>query len=403
MKVEVVLLQVKASLSERILRSEFRRSTGNLVSLPHGRQSRNLTQPGRVQVSMRGHGLSGELALVLAGCLTAGCGPGAARTAAAARPHAAADRWRVVSYHGVHVETPAAWPVVDGMHAGSCGSPFPATPTVFTGPDDNPPLACPAPAADLPASDGAWLAPGARPPDAKPVTTGPHVTVLQTRTGPDQHLIQVWYRHVAIEIGIGPDPQVARKILSSIGFVPRTPDTRGTGHCARARGPARRPAPARLTRRMVIEQGDVTLSRPLPSERPVTSAAAAWQQAGVTSPFDRYRLLLVRYFGQVPGPPGPLPRSRTRNLKSVARSPRSIRRLRICWVVHGPCGCAVTRRCARSGGADLDHEQAVQAPQYHRAVRMEEVRGEHGRGLGVQQLPPGRAGTPLWCRGSAAP
>ena len=37
-------------------------------------------------------------------------------------------------------------------------------------------------------------------------------------------------------------------------------------------------------------------------------------------------------------------RSRTRNRNPVARSPRSIRRLRICWVVHGPSGFAVTPR-----------------------------------------------------------
>ncbi len=109
------------------------------MSLPGGRRSRNLTQLESVQVRMRGLGLAGGLALVLAGCPTAGCGPGTARTSAVARPHAAADGWRVVSYHGVHVQAPAAWPVVDGMHAGSCGSPFPAAPTVFIGPDDNPP------------------------------------------------------------------------------------------------------------------------------------------------------------------------------------------------------------------------------------------------------------------------
>jgi hypothetical protein len=37
-------------------------------------------------------------------------------------------------------------------------------------------------------------------------------------------------------------------------------------------------------------------------------------------------------------------RSRTRNRKSAARSPRSIRRFRICWVVHGPSGLAVIPR-----------------------------------------------------------
>jgi hypothetical protein len=43
-------------------------------------------------------------------------------------------------------------------------------------------------------------------------------------------------------------------------------------------------------------------------------------------------------------------------------------------------------------GADLDDEQAVQALQRDRAVNVEEVRGEHGRGLGVQELPPAHVG-----------
>jgi len=74
---------------------------------------------------MRGPGCTSGLVLVLAGCLTAGCGPGAGRASAVRRPHAAAataDLWRVVSYHAGQLEVPAAWPVVGGMHAGSCGS-----------------------------------------------------------------------------------------------------------------------------------------------------------------------------------------------------------------------------------------------------------------------------------------
>lgn len=160
-----------------------------------------------------------------------------------ARPHAAADGWRVVSYRGVRLEAPAAWLVVDGMHAGSCGSPFPVAPTVFIGPDDNPAPECPS-RTDLPARDGVWLAPGARPPGARPVASSRLVTVLEARPGSDRHLIQVWYRHVAIEIGIGPDPEVARRILGSVGYARGTPDTRDIGDCARAGGAARMPAPA---------------------------------------------------------------------------------------------------------------------------------------------------------------
>jgi hypothetical protein len=45
--------------------------------------------------------------------------------------------------------------------------------------------------------------------------------------------------------------------------------------------------------------------------------------------------------------------------------------------------------------ADFDDEQAVQALECHCAVRVEEAGGEDGRGLGVQELPPGRVGVPL--------
>ena len=46
-------------------------------------------------------------------------------------------------------------------------------------------------------------------------------------------------------------------------------------------------------------------------------------------------------------------------------------------------------------GADFDDEQAVQALQRQRAVDVEEIGGEHGRRLGVQELPPGRVGVPF--------
>src|SRR2546429_2301908 len=39
-----------------------------------------------------------------------------------------------------------------------------------------------------------------------------------------------------------------------------------------------------------------------------------------------------------------LSRSRIRNLKVLARSPRSMSKLRACWAVQAPVGCAVTPR-----------------------------------------------------------
>ncbi len=118
-------------------------------------------------------------------------------------------------------------------------------------------------------------------------------------------MIEVWYRHVVIEIGIGPDPRIARRILGSVGYTRGQPDTRDTGDCARASGTPRMPAPARLARRLVIEHGDTTLNPTWPSDQPAMPAAAAWQQASITYPFDRYQLLLVRYSSKFPARPGP--------------------------------------------------------------------------------------------------
>jgi hypothetical protein len=46
-------------------------------------------------------------------------------------------------------------------------------------------------------------------------------------------------------------------------------------------------------------------------------------------------------------------------------------------------------------GAGPDDEQAIQAPERHGAVRVEEVHGKHRRGLRAQELPPSGVGAPL--------
>jgi|CZKW01.1.fsa_nt_gi hypothetical protein len=90
-------------------------------------------------------------------------------------------------------------------------------------------------------------------------------------------------------------------------------------------------------------------------------------------------------------------RSRTRNRKSAARSPRSIRRLRICCVVHDPSGFRGDPEDVHTSAADLHDEQAIQAPERDRAVHVK-VGGEHRRGLRVQELPPRRVSVPFRCR-----
>jgi hypothetical protein len=64
----------------------------------------------------------------------------------------------------------------------------------------------------------------------------------------------------------------------------------------------------------------------------------------------------------------------------------------------------------RGGPEDVDaaaaylyDEQAVQTLQRRCAVHVEEIGGEHRRGLRVQELPPRRVGAPLGRRGSSGP
>src|ERR1039457_6011001 len=92
-------------------------------------------------------------------------------------------------------------------------------------------------------------------------------------------------------------------------------------------------------------------------------------------------------------------RSRTRNRKSAALSPRSIKRLWICCVVHGPVRVRGHAEDMHIPGTDLDHEEAVKALQGHRAVHVEEVGRKHRRGLRAQEIPPRRVGAPLGAGG----
>src|SRR5215471_15860403 len=105
----------------------------------------------------------------LGGCLLllASCGSGASSGAhqQADRANSIADSERVVSYHGVQVDVPRRWRVVDGMHTAFCGGPFIASPpAAFVGPNENGAPSCGAGFGPPAKRDGVWLLPGARPP-----------------------------------------------------------------------------------------------------------------------------------------------------------------------------------------------------------------------------------------------
>ena len=239
-------------------------------------------------------------ALTLAGCGAVPLPP------AVGSPTAVVNRWRVVSYQGVHVTVPASWPVVDGMHTWSCGGPFPPTPTAFVGPQQNPSPACPAlgPGSHGP-RDGAWLRPGNRPPDWRTVATASGHRVLEQDRATGDSLEVLWYHGVLVDIGIGPDPATAMAISESIGYAPDAPDTVATGACARSADPPTMPVPERLATPLVLHDGDITLAPPLPSDQPTISAEDAWHEARQAATFERHRLILARYSARFPAHQNP--------------------------------------------------------------------------------------------------
>jgi hypothetical protein len=207
--------------------------------------------------------------------------------------------FRIVSYRGVHVEAPVAWPVVDGMHTPLCGGPFPEAPTAFTGPQENFPPSCPYTTPKP--LNGVWLQPGDRPADARRVTTPSGQTVLEQNPGPGNPVRLLWYHQVLIEIGLGPDQRIAKAIFDSIGFTPDSPDTPASGVCARVDHADAMPTPERLTEQLVLESGNVTLDPPAATDQPKISAAEAWKASGPRMvSFERYRLILARYSAMFP-------------------------------------------------------------------------------------------------------
>lgn len=210
--------------------------------------------------------------------------------------------WRVVSYRGVQVQVPKAWPVVDGNHTGSCGGTFPSTPTAFLGPDLNGAPSCGAVgygAKVPPPPYGVWLSPGAPQVDGHEIHPTRNLSVYQEVPGPPIEIIE--YHGVAVDIGMGPDPSVARRILDSIRYVSGAPDTPRARACRVSNRPQQMPRPSRLASTIVVNQGNITLSPPLPTDQPRVSAAVIWAHAAPTGPsLERSQLLLTRYSAALP-------------------------------------------------------------------------------------------------------
>jgi hypothetical protein len=118
-------------------------------------------------------------------------------------------------------------------------------------------------------------------------------------------VLVLWDHKVSIEIGGGPNPKLANKILDSVGYSRGAPDTPAAEVCARSTDPNAMPTPERLTKRLVLDRGNVTLD-PLPgSDRVAIGAAHVWTESGPKQSFEGYRLILALYSSKLPARVGP--------------------------------------------------------------------------------------------------
>lgn len=213
----------------------------------------------------------------------------------------------MVSYHDVRVEVPRAWPVVDGIHTGFCRGPFRQRPTAFVGPQDEGAPSCPLPIGTKPpAYDGVWLQVGYPPPGTKKMTTPSGQVVFRGNPDLSEYPVKVlWFHHVSLEIGRGPDLNIAQEIVDSIRFTPGAPDTSATGVCVRSPHPNVMPSPERVARRLVLDRGTIVLDPPKRSDSAVMFPAQAWKESEPAASYERYRVVLSRYSAKFPALDGP--------------------------------------------------------------------------------------------------
>jgi hypothetical protein len=272
--------------------------------------------------------VAGVAVLATSGHDTRRIGVVATPSSAPAATAAPEPGFRLVSFHGVHVEVPASWPVVDGMHTRLCYGPFADAPTAFVGPQENGPPSCPAmPALLAEKRDGVWLQTGNPPENGRPSTTSSGEVVLEDVADRRPNVQYFWFRQVTVTVGIGTNPRVARAIVDSIGFTPGAPDTPAAGVCARIADPNAMPAPERLSTRLVLENGRATLDPPLPADRATMTPEQAWRDSGTKQNFEHFRLVLARYSAALPAtqhPDGSLtPEHRNQLMWIVLSAPNS--------------------------------------------------------------------------------
>ncbi len=150
------------------------------------------------------------------------------------------------------------------------------------------------------------------------MTTSSGQTVLVEVTESSNRYRLLWYHQVFVEIGIGSDPSTAQAIFDSIGFTPGAADTPAAGKCGRSADPDAIPTPERLLERIVLDEGNITLDPPAPSDHPEMSAAQAWSKSEPKESFERYRLILARFSAKFPARENPDGSSTPLNQKELS-------------------------------------------------------------------------------------
>jgi hypothetical protein len=229
----------------------------------------------------------------------------------------AAGRYKTVVYHGVEVSVPSSWPVLTGMHTQQCGTPFTSQPTVYLGLNLNPGPHCAVKLRPTPSSNGVWMQTGRVTGRLSTLKSGVrvHFTTPEVRTpfrsnGTTDVLTQgqpyefVGYRGIQVEVGIGPDPDVAQRIVESVRAAPDKPNTRAGEACWIAGHPPSMPQPQRLSKRLILDEGTrfstITLAPATHDVRPRISAATAWRKVAPKSLIDRYRVVLANFSSLFP-------------------------------------------------------------------------------------------------------
>lgn len=228
-------------------------------------------------------------------------------------PSPAAERARTtappgtkfVTFGGVQVAVPAAWPVVDGMHTGFCAGPFADGPTAFVGPQDNLPPSCPSPSATALEArrDGVWLHPATVPDAASTFVRNAAGTELRQLAGSTPWPIRSYFL-AGIEVDVGQGPN-ATTLFDSIRYVNGIADSPAQRVCARNRDADRMPTPERLAARLVLDNGEVTLAPPRRSDVAREAPAEVWATGRPRPNYLRYRLILTRFSSKYPANPGP--------------------------------------------------------------------------------------------------